>query len=116
LNMDLVRIGQNIPLIALVIVIVLAARAASTYPILAATHRFTKEKTIGPWRHVVMIGGMRGALSVALVATLPESEIKEILKTITFGVVLSSLLIQYPILSRYIKKAFPEAGQKTSNS
>ncbi|MGI0059624.1 MAG: cation:proton antiporter, partial [Nitrosotalea sp.] len=67
LNMDLVRIGQNIPLIALVIVIVLAARAASTYPILAATHRFTKEKTTGPWRHVVMIGGMRGALSVALV-------------------------------------------------
>ncbi len=116
LNMDLVRIGQNIPLIALVIVIVLAARAASTYPILAATHRFTKEKTTGPWRHVVMIGGMRGALSVALVATLPESDIKEILKTITFGVVLSSLIIQYPILSRYIKKAFPETGQKTPNS
>ncbi|MDE1811691.1 MAG: sodium:proton antiporter [Thaumarchaeota archaeon] len=116
LNMDIVRIGQNIPLIALAIIIVLAARAASTYPILAATHRFTKEKTKGPWRHVVMIGGMRGALSVALVATLPESEFKEILKTITFGVVLSSLILQYPILSRYIKKAFPEAGQETPSS
>ena len=55
-----------------------------------------------------MIGGMRGAISVALVATLPESEIKEILKAITFGVVLSSLIIQYPALSRYIKKAFPQ--------
>ena len=110
LSMDMVRIGQNLPLIALAIAIVLAARAASTYPILALTHRFTKEKTSGPWRHVVMIGGMRGALSVALVATLPESEFKEILKTITFGVVLSSLIIQYPILSRYIRKAFPLAG------
>jgi CPA1 family monovalent cation:H+ antiporter len=114
LSMDMVRIGQNLPLIALAIVAVLAARAASTYPILAVTHRFTKEKTIGAWRHVVMIGGMRGALSVALVATLPESEVKEILKTITFGVVLSSLIIQYPVLSRYIKKAFPERVQETN--
>ncbi|MGI0075643.1 MAG: hypothetical protein ACREA5_06840, partial [Nitrosotalea sp.] len=75
-----------------------------------------KEKTIGTWRHVVMIGGMRGALSVALVATLPESDVKEILKTITFGVVLSSLIIQYPVLSRYIKKAFPEAVQEPASS
>jgi CPA1 family monovalent cation:H+ antiporter len=108
LSMDMVRIGENIPLIALAIVIVLAARAVATYPILAATNRFTKEKTSSAWRHVIMIGGMRGALSVALVAILPESEFKEILKSITFGVVLSSLIIQYPVLSRYIKKAFPD--------
>ncbi|MDE1770788.1 MAG: sodium:proton antiporter [Thaumarchaeota archaeon] len=113
LSMDIVRIGQNLPLIALAVVIVLAARAASTYPILAATNRFTKEKTPNTWRHVIMIGGMRGALSVALVATLPDSEFKEILKTITFGVVLASLIIQYPILSRYIKKSFPEESQET---
>lgn len=113
LSMDIVRIGQNLPLIALAVIIVLAARAASTYPILAATNRFTKEKTVGAWRNIIMIGGMRGALSVALVATLPESEFKEILKTITFGVVLSSLIIQYPILSRYIKKTFPETVQET---
>ncbi|MFZ0184015.1 MAG: sodium:proton antiporter [Nitrosotalea sp.] len=113
LSMDIVRIGQNLPLIALAVIIVLAARAASTYPILAATNRFTKEKTSGVWRNVVMIGGMRGALSVALVATLPESEFKEILKTITFGVVLSSLIIQYPVLSRYIKKTFPDTIQDT---
>ena len=108
LSMDMIRIGQNLPLIILAIVIVLAARAASTYPILTAANRFTKEKIPRKWMNVVMIGGMRGALSVALVATLPESEFKEILKSITFGVVLSSLIIQYPLLSRYIKKAFPE--------
>ena len=112
-NMDIVRIGQNLPLIALAVVIVLAARAASTYPILAITNRFTKEKIASSWRHVVMIGGMRGALSVALVATLPDSEFKEILKTITFGVVLASLIIQYPVLSRYIKKSFPIETQET---
>ena len=110
LSMDVLRIGQNLPLIGMAFAVVLAARAASTYPILAGMHKFTKEKYPTVWRHVVTIGGMRGALSVALVATLPESEFKEILKTITFGVVLSSLIIQYPVLSRYIKKAFSETS------
>ena len=113
LSMDVLRLGPSIPLIALAVVIVLAARATATYPILAITHRFTSEKSTVAWRNVIMIGGMRGALSVALVATLPESEFKEILKTITFGVVLSSLLIQYPILSKYIKKAFPQTVSET---
>lgn len=108
LSMDLIRIGQNLPLIILAFVVVLAARAVSTYPILRLTNKFTKESIPRPWRNVVWIGGMRGALSVALVATLPESEFKATLQTITFGVVLASLIIQFPALSRYIKKAFPD--------
>ena len=108
LSMDLIRIGQNLPLIILAFVVVLAARAVSTYPILRLTNKFTKENIPRTWRNVVWIGGMRGALSVALVATLPENEFKETLQTITFGVVLASLIIQFPALSRYIKKAFPD--------
>ncbi len=108
LSMDILNMEKNLPLIAMAFGAVLAARAASTYPILAATHRFTHEKWPNAWRHVVMIGGMRGALSVALVATLPQSNFKDILEPMAFGVVLSSLIIQYPLLSRYIKKAFPE--------
>jgi CPA1 family monovalent cation:H+ antiporter len=46
-----------------------------------------------------MIGGMRGALSVALVTSLPQSELKDKLEIITFGVVLSSLIIQSLALS-----------------
>ncbi len=109
LSMDLTRISQNLPLILLAFGVVLAARAVSTYPILRLTNRFTKEKTPRIWRHVIWIGGMRGALSVALVATLPQSEFKDTLQTITFGVVLASLIIQYPVLSKYIKRAFPES-------
>ncbi len=107
INMDVIRISQNLPLIIMAFIVVLAARAASTYPILGLTNKFTKESIPNKWKHVVMIGGMRGALSVALVATLPESEFKETLKTITFGVVLASLIIQYVSLTKYIKKAFP---------
>lgn len=105
-SMDLVRIVQHLPLIILAFVVVLAARATSIYPLLTVINKFTKEKIPTTWRHVAMIGSMRGALSVALVGTLPESDFKETLQTITFGVVLGSLIIQYPMLARYARKAF----------
>jgi CPA1 family monovalent cation:H+ antiporter len=63
------------------------------------------------WRHIVVLGGMRGAISVALVASLPEGNFKNTISTITFGVVLSSLIIQYIGLTRYVKKVFP--GEET---
>jgi CPA1 family monovalent cation:H+ antiporter len=108
INMNIVNISQNFPLIVLSFAAVLAARIASTYPLLAATNRFTKEKIPRIWRHIVVLGGMRGALSVALVASLPESSFKNTIATITFGVVLSSLIIQYIGLTRYVKKVFSE--------
>ena len=56
---------------------------------------------------------MRGALSVALVASLPEGNLKNAIATITFGVVLSSLIIQYIGLTRYVNKVFSEGGNGT---
>lgn len=106
INMNIVNIGQNFLLIVLSFAAVLAARVASTYPLLAVTNRFTKEKIPRAWRHVVVLGGMRGAISVALVASLPESTFKNTIATITFGVVLASLIIQYIGLTRYVKKVF----------
>ncbi|HEX2557175.1 MAG TPA: sodium:proton antiporter [Nitrososphaera sp.] len=105
-TMDVTKIVGNIPLIALAFAAVLAARAASAYPILAATNRIIKDKIPLAWKHVVVLGGMRGAVSVALVASLPESEFKSMLETITFGVVLSSLVIQYIALTSYVKRHF----------
>lgn len=107
-TMDLTRIVGHIPLIALAFAAVLAARAASTYPILAAANRFVKDRIPLAWKHVVVLGGMRGAVSVALVASLPASEFKSTLETITFGVVLSSLVIQYIALTSYVKRHFEQ--------
>jgi CPA1 family monovalent cation:H+ antiporter len=92
--------------IALAFAAVLVARAASAYPILAITNHFIRDKIPLSWKHVVVLGGMRGAVSVALVASLSESDIKTQLETITFGVVLSSLIIQYNVLISYVKKHF----------
>jgi monovalent cation:H+ antiporter, CPA1 family len=106
-SMNLIDIVQHFPIIALSLIAVFGARAATIYPLLAATTRFTKENIPNVWKHIVLIGGMRGAISVALVASLPPSNLKNILQTITFGVVLLSLIIQYVMLSRYVKRVFP---------
>jgi monovalent cation:H+ antiporter, CPA1 family len=60
------------------------------------------------WRHIVVLGGIRGAISVALVGSLPEGNLKDTISTITFGVVLSSLIAQYIGLTRYVKEVYPE--------
>lgn len=118
ISMNILRIAENFPLIALAFVAVLVARAVSTYPILAVTNRLTREKIPVIWRHVVMLGGMRGAISVALVASIPSTaarEFKTTLETITFGVVLLSLVIQYIVLTKYVRKAFPKDTAISAN-
>lgn len=106
-SMNLIDIVQHFPIIALSLIAVFGARAATIYPLLAATTRFTRENIPNVWKHIVLLGGMRGAISVALVASLPPSNLKNILQTITFGVVLLSLIIQYVVLSRYVRRVFP---------
>jgi monovalent cation:H+ antiporter, CPA1 family len=113
ISMNIVNMAQNFLLIVLSFAAVLAARVVSTYPILAATNKFTREKIPMVWRHIVLLGGMRGAISVALVASLPEGNFKNTIATITFGVVLSSLILQYIGLTRYVKKVFSGGGNGT---
>ena len=108
ISMNVVDIVQHFPIIVLSLIAVFAARAATIYPLLAATTRFAREKIPNTWKHIVLVGGMRGAISVALVASLPPSDLKNILQTITFGVVLLSLVIQFIVLSKYVKKVFAE--------
>jgi CPA1 family monovalent cation:H+ antiporter len=104
LSMNMLSIFQHIPLILLAFMAILSSRAISTYPILILINKYTIEKIPLKFQHVVVLGGMKGALSVALVSTLPEGDFKHILQTITFGVMLFSLLIQYYSLVSYLKK------------
>ncbi|MGN6350448.1 MAG: cation:proton antiporter, partial [Candidatus Nitrosocosmicus sp.] len=103
-TMNIIGVGLNIVIIFLVFAAVLIGRALSTYPVLLIINKFTKEKIPIIWQNVIMIGGMRGALSVALVSSLPQSDLKNELEILTFGVVLLSLIIQYFALSKYLKK------------
>jgi CPA1 family monovalent cation:H+ antiporter len=102
--------------------VVVVARFASVYPILSI------REVVGPrfpwsWKNVAMIGGMRGALSIVLVATLqnttPNLPGLGVIASMTFGVVILSILLQGPILTKYVgtalakQQTLPDPGQAT---
>lgn len=104
ITMNIVTICQNALIIILAFVIVLMARAVSVYPILSISNKLGKQKIPFLWKNIIMIGGMRGALSVALVTSLPAGVLRDKLEALTFGVVLASLIIQYVVLTKYVKR------------
>jgi CPA1 family monovalent cation:H+ antiporter len=75
------------------VVIVLAGRAA-IYPLSALVNRLNGRIPFS-WQHVLFWGGLRGALSMALVLGLPQNfPQRDTLVAATFAVVLFSLLVQ----------------------
>lgn len=89
---------------------VTVARAASAYPILAIFSQVGEKIPIS-WSNSAVLGGMRGALSIALAASLgalaiiPRSDVGTI-TTMVLGVAFLSLTIQAPLLSRYLRTRF----------
>ena len=87
---------------------VLLGRALSVYLLVPATNLFG-EKIPGRWQHVIVWGGLHGALALALALSLDDNfpERSRILD-LTFGVVVFSILVQgltiKPLL-RFLKLA-----------
>ncbi|MDG6906225.1 MAG: sodium:proton antiporter [Nitrososphaerota archaeon] len=108
---DVFKLAAAIIPILLAYVAVTAARAASTYPILTLLDRFG-DKIPLKWRNVTMLGGMRGALSIALAASIPltviSSSDSSTISTLVLGVAFISISLQAAFLFRYIKRRFPE--------
>jgi monovalent cation:H+ antiporter, CPA1 family len=84
------------------IVIVLIARLVSVaLPIFVLQYKNTFEK------HAVSIltwGGLRGGISVALALSLPKNEINEILVSITYIIVLFSIIVQGLTIGKLAKR------------
>jgi len=88
------------------------ARAATVYPILAILNRFGNKISM-VWANIAMLGGVRGALSIALVATITTSAVISkgdinTISTMVLGVAFISIVLQVPLLSRYAKKKIPQ--------
>lgn len=80
--------------VAITIVAALAGRVLSVYPLVALTNRFSEPVSF-MWQHILVWGGLRGALSMALVLSLPDgTPYRQVLINLVFGVVLFSLLVQ----------------------
>jgi len=58
------------------------------------------------WHNVLILGGLRGGICVALVLSLPtEYEYKALFVTLVFSLILVNLLLNPILLSRYLKRS-----------
>ena len=116
---NIFHIAMSITSILLAYLAVTAARAASVYPILTIFDRFS-EKIPLKWRNVSMLGGMRGALSIALAVSIPATALSAAdesqLTTLVLGVAFISISLQAALLYRYIKTKFPAEQQTSAES
>lgn len=74
---------------------------------------FLKSNAESKALEIMTWGGLRGGISIALALSLPPSEFKNILVSITFVVVLFSVLIQGFTIGRVIKWSTRMVGKKT---
>ena len=85
----------------LAIPLVLAARAVSTGLPLAALARF---RTYSPGVVAILTwGGLRGGISVAMALALPHGEVRDVLVSVTYIVVVFSILVQGLTLAPFIR-------------
>jgi len=110
---NLFMLPQSIVLITAAFIAVTIGRAATVYPILAFFKKTLGGKNSRVWSRVAMLGGVRGAVSIVLAATITatavisEGEVA-LINTMVFGVAFISIMIQVPLLLRYVKKYMAE--------
>jgi CPA1 family monovalent cation:H+ antiporter len=80
--------------VVLAIGAVLLGRVLSVYLFVPLSNRFAEKISFG-WQHVVVWGGLRGALALALALSLQSTfPYREQILDLTFGVVIFSILVQ----------------------
>jgi len=92
------------PEILLAFLVVVVARAAVVYGVGALLSR-SRERIPSNWLSVMTWGGLRGALSMVLALALPfDFPNRDLLITLTFGVVVLSILVQGLTMQRLLRR------------
>ena len=112
---NLVVLSQSLLLIMIGYLAVTIARAASVYPILGIFDQLGYRIPIA-WSNTAMMGGVRGALYIALAASLGTYTVvsaadAQTITTMVLGVAFLSIVIQSPLMARYVRRKF--SGQQT---
>lgn len=103
LEVQLPALLENKWTITWAVVAMLAGRVVSVYGLIPLANRFT-ERISFRWQHVLLWGGLRGSLSIALVLSLPKDlPGRAELVVLIFGTVIFSLLVQGLTISPLIR-------------
>lgn len=96
LDVDLSRLWANLIPIAVAVIAVLLSRGAVVYGMPLIARLFRRGPLLpANWRHILFWGGLRGAISLALVLSVPIAlPERDLLESMTFGVLLFTLLGQ----------------------
>ena len=106
LSVDLPQLWANLVPIIIAVLAVLVGRATVVYGMSWLTQLGKGRSRMPPtWRHVLFWGGLRGAISLALALSFPRAlPYREMLQSMTFGVVLFSLLLQGTTIQFLLKR------------
>ncbi|KYF63883.1 sodium:proton antiporter [Sorangium cellulosum] len=90
--------------IGLALIALHAGRAVAVYGCFGALRAMTREVVPFRWQHVMLVGNIKGALSMAAVLSLPKDmPFRERLITIVFGVTFVTLIAQALPFARLLK-------------
>lgn len=102
LEINIARLGENIPVVVLAVAAILLSRAVVVYSMTWISSHVSDPIPMR-YRHVMFWGGLRGAVSLALALSLTVPGAEE-LRIMTFGVVLFTLLVQGLTIEPLIKR------------
>lgn len=110
LTIDLQSLAEELVPIGLAVLAVLAARSLTVYVLLGGAARLARPDRMSAipleWLHIMFWAGLRGAVSVALVLSLPEGlPDRSLIGSIVYGVVLFTLVAQGSTSEMVIAKA-----------
>lgn len=106
LAIDPALVGRFGAVIALAIVVVLAARTIAVVPLIALHERYSSIPRIGRRDQAVLVwGGLRGGVALALALALPEELLqRELFVAMAGGVVLTTLLLNATTIGPLVRR------------
>ena len=105
LQVDLVKLADNWLLLLAAIAVTFLARVITVFGFSPLLNFFSRNRTPASWQAVMVWGGLRGGIALALALTLPEELVghSQVL-VMTFGVVLFTLGVQATTMPMVLRR------------
>ena len=104
MQIDLVALWASIDLIIVVVVAMLISRAVVVFSFAPLLSKLPGADPIDmPYRQVMYWGGLRGAIALAIVLSLPPFDYKDTLIAVVMGAVLFTLVVQGLSIEKLVK-------------